>query len=265
MENIVKETKEELSLLSKKVNLDEEEDDDEEEEEDIDDYLSDPLLQSYSNKPSFIARILAKFNPLFVGLAVVAFLILWSIYRTGVVAQEEYCRWQFDSYQPSAYEKEWASNIKEWQLDVCTKLTEPTHTLISKSLLTRSLELYGINSDVKWAVQDNQPLIDYRQEDDYFSRMSYRRECYLSGDWKKVSGKGQQLIEPLWGLLRDPFDIFCGEEKRLHLDIWPDAGTQSKHHIIPQVRSLLIYFPTNSLELINFIFSRAMLHMPITR
>jgi hypothetical protein len=31
----------------------------------------------------------------------------------------------------------------------------------------------------------------------------------LTKNGKKVVGKGVQLIEPLWGYLRDPFDKYC--------------------------------------------------------
>jgi hypothetical protein len=53
------------------------------------------------------------------------------------------------------------------------------------------------------------------------------------GDRERVFGRGVQLIEPLWGMLRDPFDRYCNE-LRLTLPGWKDSGGQSKAHILPQ-------------------------------
>lgn len=70
--------------------------------------------------------------------------------------------------------------------------------------------------------------------------MKYKRECYSPSDmrFERAPGSGVQLIEPLWGMLRDPFDKFCFD-KKLHMSDWPAerAGPhgQSKMHIIPQV------------------------------
>lgn len=67
------------------------------------------------------------------------------------------------------------------------------------------------------------------------SKMHYNRTCYdtRSKDFKLASGKGVQLIEPLWGMLRDPFDKYCGD-KGFQMPGIPSGDGQSKAHIMPQ-------------------------------
>ncbi|KAI4186175.1 MAG: hypothetical protein LQ346_005742, partial [Caloplaca aetnensis] len=65
--------------------------------------------------------------------------------------------------------------------------------------------------------------------------MHYNRTCYdsSSGNYTLAPGKGIQLIEPLWGMLRDPFDKWC-RAKALHAEGFPEPTGQSKSHILPQ-------------------------------
>lgn len=66
--------------------------------------------------------------------------------------------------------------------------------------------------------------------------MHYSRTCYNSrlDTFKPSKGRGVQLIEPLWGMLRDPFDSHCNA-LRLVMSDWNDeeAG-QNKEAIMPQ-------------------------------
>lgn len=213
-----------------------------------------PSSSTYSELPSYNNPISRKSNSFILTRAHLGWIGLALFVLVGCLAlsggnlgksnsQHAYCRWVFDSYLPSEYESTWKSNVGKWQENVCDVLQKPEHSANSETILRRSLELSDISPTVKWATEDTRPFVNYdrnKKSDDLFSRMQYRRECYSPSDmkWEPASGSGVQLIEPLWGMLRDPFDKFCWE-KKLHMKGWPAerAGPhgQSKMHIIPQV------------------------------
>ena len=131
---------------------------------------------------------------------------------------------------------EWFGRIGEAQKDICTAVAEPAHVEASKSIVSRVGELTTIDESVTWPTIDSQPYIALDPRDIYMSKMHYKRTCYnpQTQAFVAASGVGVQLIEPLWGMLRDPFDVYCGPQK-LTMDGYLNRESgQSKEHIMPQ-------------------------------
>lgn len=111
-------------------------------------------------------------------------------------------------------------------------LAEPHHTKRSQEILRRVIHLFAKKPTGKIHAADGDASADA-----LFSRLSYRRECWdpSSRQWARASGVGEELIEPLWGMLRDPADLWCGDKLRVPFgDGWTGGdGGQSKAHILP--------------------------------
>lgn len=225
------EGEEEIALLNHPTKL-------EEEEEEV--YVSHNL------PPTPRDQLLKKIKPLYFGIAAGFLILLLSFTASGSSNSNNgnnYCRWKFEAYEPSPYEASLSGNVKEWQDRVCAMLMETKHAAASRSIVERSLELYNIDKNVTWE-RDAKTNTGYvAKSDDYFSRMTYSRECYdatSGGSWIRVVGKGQQLIEPLWGMLRDPFDIWCNSQK-LHWSEWPSAGVSGQVRKLPHIIKCIMY------------------------
>lgn len=161
-----------------------------------------------------------------------------SWYKTILqqLQQKQYCKWEFSHYESSEYEERWFSIIKKTQNDICSTVQQPEHAENSKKIVRRIESLLRVDPAVRWAGYDTVAPAEPDPGDHLFSRMHYRRTCYdpkLDAFRPAATGRGVQLIEPLWGMLRDPFDASCGEQ-RLRMHDWDgrDFG-QSKEAIMP--------------------------------
>ncbi|KAL8993486.1 MAG: hypothetical protein Q9169_006305, partial [Polycauliona sp. 2 TL-2023] len=172
---------------------------------------------------------------------------------------DPYCKWVFSHYerpsppllQPlpahpsvppslthlteSPYELQWFSEIEAAQSAICAAVAKPKHAQASETIVARTIELTSLPSDIKWETYDTFNTSTFHASDAYMSRMHYNRTCYndKTHSFNLAKGKGVQLIEPLWGMLRDPFDRWCGD-KALKMENHPGASGQSKAHIMPQ-------------------------------
>jgi hypothetical protein len=153
------------------------------------------------------------------------------------------CVWKFERYEASEYETLWVQNIQDWQNSICSVLTRPEHQEASLLLLRRLQELVEVDPTIKWP--ETGKILNLvranKKADSLMSRFYYVEECPARGEgeeggegsWKRSGRKGVQLIEPLWGMLRDPFDRFC-EDQRLKMEGWHGIIGQSKQAIMPQ-------------------------------
>ncbi|KAL8917470.1 MAG: hypothetical protein Q9172_005837 [Xanthocarpia lactea] len=150
------------------------------------------------------------------------------------IKNNQYCKWVFSHYESSPYEASWFANIETAQSHICETVAKPEHRNASEIIVTRTLELTSLPSSSKWETYDTFNTTTFHSSDSFMSRMHYNRTCYDSKTetFKLAKGKGVQLIEPLWGMLRDPFDRWCGD-KALHME-GANATGQSKDHIMPQ-------------------------------
>lgn len=150
---------------------------------------------------------------------------------------KQYCKWEFTHYESSAFEEHWFDIIEEAQAHICETVAEPEHAEGSAKIVSRIESLRSINSSVQWTTFDSVPPAEPHPDDHLFSRMHYARTCYdpKKDAFKPTSGRGVQLIEPIWGMLRDPFDFLCGALKLPapagYQDVFPG---QSKEAIMPQ-------------------------------
>jgi hypothetical protein len=103
------------------------------------------------------------------------------------------CKWTFDHYVPSLWEKFWHDNIGTFQNSVCPTLMQSDQ--LNKSIVT--LE-FIIESQRKIANQS----FSSKKYDRLLSKMYYQYSC--SGSPRLIVS---QYIEPLIGLLRDPLTI----------------------------------------------------------
>ncbi|KAL9017854.1 MAG: hypothetical protein Q9185_004802 [Variospora sp. 1 TL-2023] len=136
---------------------------------------------------------------------------------------------------PSPYEASWFASIETAQSNICEAVAKPEHKNASEIIVTRTLELTSLPASWKWETYDTFNTTSFHSSDSFMSRMHYNRTCYDSKTetFNLAKGKGIQLIEPLWGMLRDPFDHWCGD-KALHMEGQADPSGQSKAHIMPQ-------------------------------
>lgn len=149
--------------------------------------------------------------------------------------ENAFCRWEFSHYESSAYEEEWFKGVNKAQTQICETIAQPHHADASRTIMRRIKGLVEIDKTIVWRKPDSMLPTEAHEGDTYMSRMHYRRTCYdeQSRTFRPATGAGVQLIEPLWGMLRDPFDMFCGD-LRLTMPEWWDAQGQSKQHIMPQ-------------------------------
>jgi hypothetical protein len=156
--------------------------------------------------------------------------------------REHYCKWIFDKYQSSPYEEEWFKEVPNVQSvtaegpNICKAMQAEKHVAASLDIVGRVVNLTSIDPKVQWATYDTIAKTSAHPADKYMSRMYYKRVCYdeEKEEFLPAPGHGIQLIEPLFGMLRDPFDIFCGSDKLTMENYKGDNLGQSKLHIMPQ-------------------------------
>ncbi|KAI4166946.1 MAG: hypothetical protein LQ343_007618, partial [Gyalolechia ehrenbergii] len=168
-------------------------------------------------------------------------------YFSSSGSDELYCKWVFSHYESSEYEESWFGRIESAQNEICKIVAEPEHAEASRVILDRTLELMSLPLIHRWPTYDSFPLESSNASRDlHMSRMHYNRTCYDSSSesFMIAPGKGIQLIEPLWGMLRDPFDRWC-RDKALHMDGHTERTGQSKAHIMPQGYAPYTYTLTN--------------------
>lgn len=149
--------------------------------------------------------------------------------------QKQYCRWEFSHYEPSGYEEQWFSIIHKAQNDICSTVEQTEHAEKSKKIVRRIEGLLRVDPALRWTDYDTVAHAEPEPDDHLFSRMHYSRACYdpKLDAFRPAAGRGVQLIEPLWGMLRDPFDGYCGDQ-RLIMPDWDDRNFgQSKEAIMP--------------------------------
>ncbi|UJR19848.1 hypothetical protein I4U23_022981 [Adineta vaga] len=139
------------------------------------------------------------------------------------------CHWSFVNYTPNSWENMWYDNIGTFQTNVCEQLSNDEN--LNKTILMIQL----ITMLQKSGRYDTS--IEQLQIDNIFSTMFYRYEC-INPRTLRTSKiiEVSHSIEPLIGLLRDPFSI-CS---RLHTSIVPlslydGANLQSKRSILLSV------------------------------
>ncbi|CAF1399776.1 unnamed protein product [Adineta ricciae] len=136
------------------------------------------------------------------------------------------CKRYFLNYTPSYWEDIWYNNIDEFQKNVCGRLSNADHFNKSVQMMQRLIELQRFGRN-KTANADL--TVDY-----LFSRMFYREECRNSNSNVSLrTGDISYLIEPLIGLLRDPFTV-CPPIKSTSIPagLYADANMQSKRFIL---------------------------------
>jgi hypothetical protein len=158
----------------------------------------------------------------------------YPIISSTPATDSKICRWVFDHYESSEYETLWISNIKEWQIESCNRLAEPDHLKNSQKIIEQIQTLKNIDSSITWTTVDSFPTEKLKNEYELMSKLHYKRECYddVNQIWENAVGKGFELIEPLWGYLRDPFEGQCP----LTGDKLPgskDNSRQSREYVIP--------------------------------
>ncbi|CAM4849459.1 unnamed protein product, partial [Rotaria magnacalcarata] len=136
----------------------------------------------------------------------------------------EKCRWYFLKYKQSEWENWWFSNIEQFQNNVCELLGDAEN--VKKAVLTlerlKELQTFG----------RNRTRSEKQGADKLLSRMFYRLEC-INPLTKVVVQVAEvsQVIEPLVGLLRDPFTI-CRQNNSLPTFVYEGAELQSKRFLL---------------------------------
>ena len=179
---------------------------------------------------------MVRFTKLTSFLALVVFCLLsvgfvsgWAKSRknsAAAKAQSTDCVWTFDSYESSAWEKEWIAGEesgKRKDLE-CEMLAE-------KDEADRSVRLIKAVTGIVLDSASTMPPDTIS----LFSRMIYARRC---GPDKVDTGERRvQLIEPLIGILRDPLSI-CPRPPSVPAEVHSTFGPlendeQSKRHLLP--------------------------------
>jgi hypothetical protein len=153
------------------------------------------------------------------------------------------CQWYFLNYTPSAWEELWHNNINQFQNNVCDRLSNPEDLDKIISATQRLVELQAFGR--------NKTLSNNQNSDRILSRMFYRQNCFdrhtnVSFTVAEVS----QLIEPLIGLLRDPFTI-CPRFKSPPVppSLYDGAILQSKRFLLLSVSApFYLHSPKSDLE-----------------
>ncbi len=122
---------------------------------------------------------------------------IFSIQRlySLVGSSSDTCKWTFDHYSPSSWEKYWYNNISTFKNNICPILIR--NDQLNKSIITIQ---YIINSQKTIANQS----FSSEQYDALLSKMYYRYQC---SDLSEPDLLVSQYIEPLIGMLRDPLTI----------------------------------------------------------
>lgn len=124
------------------------------------------------------------------------------------------CSWEFDYYEQSQYEMLWFSRVNNDTVgaNACDILFDDNNYI--ETLL---LENSTVNLTLGKTL--------HKEAEKFYSRMYYKEVC--SGTDSSLVGV--QLIEPLFGILRDPCDVFCRKKSCFGLE---GNSRQSKKHIL---------------------------------
>ncbi|CAF2038059.1 unnamed protein product [Rotaria magnacalcarata] len=137
----------------------------------------------------------------------------------------EKCRWYFLKYKQSEWENWWFSNIEQFQNNVRELLGDAEN--VKKAVLTlerlKELQTFG----------RNRTRSEKQGADKLLSRMFYRLEC-INPLTKVVVQVAEvsQVIEPLVGLLRDPFTICRRNNSLSTFVVYEGAELQSKRFLL---------------------------------
>lgn len=150
--------------------------------------------------------------------------------------QEAKCSWRFVRYEPSPYELLWTENARQWADNVCEVLKKEEHMRAGKLIIRRVVQL----TNSGYLSDEAKPLSkqEEKEADELMSKLHYSQFCRGGDnengrDEEVIVEEGLQMIEPLWGFLRDPFDRFCN----LSMAGWQADRSQSKAHILPLVQA----------------------------
>lgn len=116
------------------------------------------------------------------------------------LSNRDECHWYFLNYTPSIWESFWYENIKTLQEDVCVNLAKDEHLNKTIVLMQRLISLQKSGRNLS--------IVGHEESDQLLSRMFYRQRCFNSQTNQFYdAGEISQFIEPLIGLLRDPFTV----------------------------------------------------------
>ena len=114
------------------------------------------------------------------------------------------CSWRFVKYRPSAWEREWTSAISTRQYHVCPLLQDEEERRRAVHTLHLIHRMMSGSSAALLDVAAFKALRDVG----VFSEMQYEWAC--EGQRRNSTLRAVQVIEPLIGLLRDPFTMCFG-------------------------------------------------------
>ena len=130
------------------------------------------------------------------------------------------CHWKFDHYSPSSWELYWYNNISILQNNICP-------TLMKTDQMEKSTEAIEYIIDLQKRIFNELVIPD--KYDELFSKIFYRFESSKSSQINLIVS---QYIEPLIGLLRDPFTICSYKNRPSNLIVLGENGLQSKRFFL---------------------------------
>jgi hypothetical protein len=152
------------------------------------------------------------------------------------------CRWHFLNYTSSQWETFWYTNIEKIQHNVCETLSDAENLNNSMLMLQRVMELQQFGRSKRINPQERSIKL--------LSRMFYRQQCVdLRTNTSFLMMEASHLIEPLIGLLRDPFTI-CPRKNFTHIPsiLYEGGGLQSKRFILLSVSAPFYLHPLPEYE-----------------
>ena len=161
-------------------------------------------------------------------------LLQWKLEKkidcpTNHTTLEEKCHWYFLNYTPSSWESMWYNKIEVLQKNVCETLSTVDNLKNAILVMERSIELQKFGR--------KQMNSRYNAADELFSKMFYRQQCINSYNNTYFDvAEVAHLIEPLIGLLRDPFTI-CPRlnSSRVPPKLYDGAILLSRRHLLLSV------------------------------
>lgn len=150
------------------------------------------------------------------------------------------CHWYFLNYTPSTWESFWYENIKTLQEDVCVNLAKDEHLNKTIVLMQQLISLQKSGRNLSTVGQEVSSQL--------LSKMFYRQRCFNSQTNQFYdAGDISQFIEPLIGLLRDPFTV-CSrlDESKVPSTLYEGAILLSRRFILLSVAAPLSINPTVS-------------------
>jgi hypothetical protein len=137
-------------------------------------------------------------NSFEVGILVCLFVLcgyfIVQLERKPEPIQVNTCTTEFHKYNPSPLEQKWIQNVRLWQDDVCSHITNKE---IQSWLEAVSYFLKRPNQSV---ITSNLSIVPTADWSNVLSTFTYRHHCPLTGDIKYI----HIPVEPTVGLVRDP-------------------------------------------------------------